>query len=157
MAKTRRAGSATAVPGVPGASPCVLALRAELLGGGMRKIGGFAIDGSEITVALGHDSLWAIGRRGAAGLAVRAAYAPGGFKARRLRAKPGETLRVALTSAIGRHVVGFRVTADGLPVLRITTHLTPAANLLVPHLPRDIGGSTARLRARCSISRISRR
>jgi len=123
---------------VPGASLNVLALRGELKQRRMRTIGTFEFDGREVTVALGHDSLWAISRRGAARLAIRTAYAPGGLKARRLKPKAGETMRIALTSAIGRHVVSLAVNTDELPVLRATTWLTPAEDLLVPHLPRDL-------------------
>jgi hypothetical protein len=123
---------------VPGASPCVLALRSELKQLRMRTIGSFEFDGREVTVALGHDSLWAISRRGAARLAVRTAYSPGGLKARRIKPKPGEAMRIALTSAIGKHVVSLAVDTSELPVLRATTWLTPAEDLLVPHLPRDL-------------------
>jgi hypothetical protein len=123
---------------VPGASLCVLALREELAAGRMRTVGTFEIDGREITVALGADSLWAISRRDAARLAVRTAYCPSGLKARKVRPKPGELMRIALTSAIGAHVVTFAIATEGLPVLRITTRLTPAADLLVGYLPRDL-------------------
>jgi hypothetical protein len=123
---------------VAGASLNVLALRGELKQRRMRTIGTFEFDGREVTVALGHDSLWAISRRGAARLAIRTAYAPGGLKARRLKPKAGETMRIALTSAIGRHVVSLAINTDELPVLRATTWLTPAEDLLVPHLPRDL-------------------
>ncbi|MHA6724249.1 hypothetical protein [Sphingomonas sp. RS2018] len=47
-------------------------------------------------------------------------------------------MRVALTSAIGRHVVTFSVDTTAHPVLRITTRLTPSQDLLVPYLPRDL-------------------
>ncbi|WP_404710369.1 hypothetical protein [Sphingomonas sp. MMS24-J13] len=121
-----------------GASLCVLGLRAELTDKSMRTIGVFDLDGRSITVALGHNSLWAISRRDAARLAVRAAYAPGGLKARKVRAGKGEALRVRLTSAIGEHVVTFAAATEGLPLLRVTTVLTPAEDLLVTHLPRDL-------------------
>src|SRR3954470_15182262 len=102
---------------IPGASPYVLALREELRGKRMRVIGRFEIAGRAVTVALGHDSLWAITRRDEARLAIRAAFAPGGFKARRMRARKGEALRVGLTSAMGEHIVTFRIATDELPVL----------------------------------------
>jgi hypothetical protein len=121
-----------------GASPCVLALRAELAGKSMRTIAEFELAGRSVTIALGHDSLWAISRRDEARLAVRAAYSPGGFKARRLRPRKGEAARVRLTSAIGEHLVIFSASTEELPLLRVTTVLTPAENLLVTHLPRDL-------------------
>ena len=135
MAKTE---GSLKVLAMPGASPSVLSLRAELKHDRMRTLGTFAFEGREVTVALGHDSLWAISRRGAARLAIRTAYAPGGLKARRVKAKSGEAMRIALSSALGDHVVAFAVNTDELPVLRATTWLTPAHDLLIPHLPRDL-------------------
>jgi hypothetical protein len=123
---------------IPGASPSVLALRAELVEKKMRTIASFDLAGRSVMIALGHDSLWAIIRRDAARLAVRAAYSPGGLKARRLRARKGETLRIRLTSAMGEHLVIFSTSTDQLPLLRVTTTLTPAEDLLVPYLPRDL-------------------
>ncbi len=123
---------------IPGSSPCVLGLREELKNGRMRTIGRFDLAGREVEVALGHDSLWAIIRRDSARLAVRTAYAPSGLKARKLRAKPGEIMRIGLTSAIGKHVVSFVADGEVLPLIRIITRLTPAEDLLIPHLPRDL-------------------
>ena len=122
---------------IPGASPCVLTLREELRIGRMKIIGRLNIAERTITIALGRDSLWAIFRDGTR-LAVRSAYAPGGLKARKLRPHAGEAMRIALTSAIGRHVVSFSIVAEELPLIRITTRLTPAEDLLIPHLPRDL-------------------
>ncbi len=120
------------------ATPGVLALREELRRGSMKTIGTFEVEGQVVTVALGHDSLWAIGRGQMARIAVRTAYSPGGLKARRIKPRTGEAMRVTLTSAIGRHAVIFRVDTTAHPVLRITTWLTPTQDLLVPHLPRDL-------------------
>lgn len=116
----------------------VLALRSELKRNRMRTIGTFDCDGREVTVSLGYDSLWAIRRHGAARLAVRTAYSLGSLPARRIKPKPGEAMRVASTSAIGKHVVSLAVDTNELPVLRTTSWLTPVEDLLVPHLPRDL-------------------
>lgn len=123
---------------IPGASPSVLALREELKQRSMREIAQFEFSGRAVTVALGRDSLWAIIRRGGAGVAVRTAYSPSGLKARRLRSRKGEALRVRLTSAIGQHEVRFAIDEANLPLIRITTDLTPREDLLIPHLPRDL-------------------
>ena len=104
----------------------------------MRRIALLEMAGREIDMVLGRDSLWAIVRRDAARLAVRTAYAPGGLKARKRRPKKGEALRVELTSAIGRHRVSVGLIGQDLPVLRLTVRLTPAEDLLIPHLPRDL-------------------
>ncbi|WP_116091972.1 hypothetical protein [Sphingomonas crusticola] len=144
---------------IPGASPYVLALREELRRNRMRTIGRFEIAGRTVTVALGHDSLWAISRRDEARLAIRAAFAPGGFKARRLRARKGEALRIGLTSAMGDHVVTFRTATDELPVLRVTAQLTPAEDMLVPYLPRDLyplGGDDDPLTAQGNVEAAQR-
>ena len=123
---------------IPGASPCVLALRDELKRGRMREIATVDFVGRELTVALGADSLWVLIRRGTARLAVRTAYSPAGLKARRMRPRKGEALRVELTSAIGRHLVSLSFDQPDLPLIRLTTRLTPAEDLLIPHLPRDL-------------------
>jgi len=144
---------------IPGASPCVLALREELKKGRMRQIGRFECAGRAVTVALGRDSLWAIIRRDSAGLAVRAAYAPGGLTARRLRARKGEALRVRLTSACGRHEVRFATDETNLPTIRITSSLCPAEDLLIPHLPRDLyplGSDDDPLKARGNVQAAQR-
>ncbi len=122
---------------IPGASLNVLSLREELKNDRMKTVGRLELAGREITVALGRDSLWAIFRDGTR-LAIRSAYAPGGLKARRLRPQKGEALRVGLTSAIGRHVVTFAIVEEELPLIRVTTKLTPSEDLLVPYLPRDL-------------------
>lgn len=116
----------------------MLALRAELTEKSMRTIAQFDLAERSVTIALGHDSLWAITRRDAARLAIRTAYAPGGLKARRLRPRKGEAARIRLTSASGEHLVIVSAVTDELPLLRVTTMLTPAEDLLVPHLPRDL-------------------
>jgi len=104
----------------------------------MRRVAMLDLAGRQIEVAVGRDSLWAIVRRGSARLAVRTAYAPGGLKARKRRPRKGEALRIELTSAIGRHIVAIGLVEDDLPVLRLTVRLTPAEDLLIPYLPRDL-------------------
>jgi len=116
----------------------VLALREELLGGGMELVDEREFAGHRITIALGGDSLWALVRRGGARLALRAAYSPAGFKLQRLRAGKGEAFRYRLSSAIGQHVVSLAFDQPDLPLVRVTTRLTPAQDLLIPFLPRDL-------------------
>ena len=123
---------------IPGASPSVLTLREELKGRTMREIAQLEFSGRTVTVALGRDSLWAVIRRGGAGVAVRTAYSPSGLKARRLRTRKDEALRIGLSSAIGQHEVRFAIDETHLPLIRITTKLTPSEDLLIPHLPRDL-------------------
>jgi hypothetical protein len=121
-------------------SPLVLALRAELSSGSLAAIAAFALGDLTGEVSRGRDSLWAIVRRpDRGGLAIRLAFAPGGIDAvKRLRPKPGETLRLSVDSAIGRHHVVLKTDGLDLHRLRMTIMLTPAAPLLVPFLPRDV-------------------
>ncbi len=121
-------------------SPMVLALRAELASGTLVTHASFSLGDLTGEVANGQDSLWAIIRRPQkGGLALRLAFAPGGIDAvKRLRPKPGETLRLSVDSAIGRHIVILNTDGLDLHRLRVTVELTPAAPLLVPFLPRDL-------------------
>lgn len=125
---------------LPGVSPNLLLLREELRSGAMEKVAELTLDDLDIEVRAGRDSLWAIIRRpGKGGLALRAAHAPGGCSnVRTPRPQEGEALRVEFTSSMGRHLVSFRLHENALPVLRVTTRLTPAVPLLIPFLPRDL-------------------
>ena len=123
-----------------GLSPYVLSLRAELAAQSMRVMESFPLGDMRVDVCQGCDSLWAIVRRpGQGGLALRLAFAPGGFETvRRQRAHPGETLRLRADSAMGRHVVMLRTDGLDLHRFRATVDLTPAAPLLLPFVPRDL-------------------
>ncbi|MFC4255838.1 hypothetical protein GRI97_13125 [Altererythrobacter xixiisoli] len=136
---TRRSSRKEARPSLP-VSPYVLALRAELATGSMRKLGSFALRDLAVDVAVGQDAVWALVRRaGKGGLALRVAQLPGGATAvRKLPRQEGEVFRLEATCVIGRLDVALRITADEIPVLRATTVLTPSADLLIPFYPRDL-------------------
>lgn len=121
-------------------SPYVLALREELRAGSMRRVAKLELGALEIEVAAGRDALWALircERRG--GLALRIAHTPGGCDTvRRVRAQEGEALRIELSGLTGAQTVVLRLHEGELPVLRATTTITPAHDLLIPFLPRDL-------------------
>ncbi|ATY32280.1 hypothetical protein [Sphingomonas psychrotolerans] len=125
---------------LPGVSPNVLLLRDELRSDAMEQVATLALGDLDIEISAGRDSLWAIVRRkGRGGLALRAAHAPGGCgKVRTRKPEEGEALRLEFDCAIGRQSVAFRLHEDEVPILRVTTRLTPAVPLLVPFLPRDL-------------------
>lgn len=125
---------------LPGVSAAVLLLREELARGAMAPVAELTLGDFTINVQAGGDALWAIVRRpGRGGLALRVAHAPGGCSAvREARPREEEALRIELESAIGRHAVAFRLHEGAIPVLRVTSGLTPSAPLLVPFLPRDV-------------------
>lgn len=127
-------------PGLVGVSPLTLALRSELSSKSLKRHANFALGDLEAEICEGRDSLWAIIRRPKrGGLALRLAFAPGGIdKVTRLVCKAGETLRIAVESAVGRHVAVLRTDGLDLHRLRATIELTPKAPLLVPFLPRDL-------------------
>jgi len=105
----------------------------------MKSVAKLALGEREVSVMSGRDSVWAIITRGKAGLALRLAYCPGGPVAvRKLRRESGEALSLEVESAIGIQNVVLRTSTHELPVLRATVVLTPAADLLVPFLPRDL-------------------
>lgn len=117
--------------GVPAGA---LALRTELQGRKTRKIGSVAFGDRCAVLRLGSDSLWAIveGRKGS-GLALRCAWSPGSA----LETQSVEGGEVALLSSLGLYRV--RVGApNGDAILRVTTTLTPAADVRVPWWPRDL-------------------
>lgn len=121
------------------ASPQVLVLR-EALKRGLKRRGGFAIGDYDVEIGEGAESVWAIVRRaGRGGLAIRAAYVPGGFRTvRKIKAAPGEALRLEAESAIGLHRLSFTGSGADLHRLRVRTWLTPERPLLIPFLPRDL-------------------
>ncbi|MBS0479877.1 MAG: hypothetical protein JSR79_11335 [Proteobacteria bacterium] len=125
---------------MPGASVSVLALREELRRGAMRTFAKLPLPDREVEVLEGRDAVWAIVRRaGGGGLAVRACHMPGGAAGvAEARAVNGEALRLTVESVIGRQTVSFRIDPPDLATMRITVELTPAADLLIPYLPRDL-------------------
>lgn len=94
------------------ASLYVLELRPDLLGK-PKRLGAFSTGDFAAEVVQGTDSLWLLVRREQrGGLAIRAAYAPGGFsKVTKAHAHPGEVLRLCATSALGQHRIGFEASA----------------------------------------------
>lgn len=122
-----------------GASAYVLALRDELARG-MKVLGRFDLGDYAVEVGQGADSIWAVVRRsGRGGLAIRAAYAPGGFrKVRKAKAAPGEALRLEAESVAGLHRLSFEGSGADLHRLRARAWLTPQRPLLVPFAPRDL-------------------
>ena len=125
--------------GLPGLSPFVLELRADLAHHTAERAR-FSFGDFCCEIVQGRDSAWAlIRRKGRGGLALRLAFAPGGInRLRRIRARPGETLKLAIDSAMGRHVVTLSTDGTDLHRLRLTVDLTPVAPLLMPFLPRDV-------------------
>ncbi|MES2288481.1 MAG: hypothetical protein V4530_01990 [Pseudomonadota bacterium] len=124
------------------ASAATLALRAEL-GKGMRSIAKLSLGDRSLDVEAGHDSLWAIIRRGGdpdrGGIALRLAHCWGGCRRiRRTRKPKGALLALTVESVIGSQQVVLRSDRDALETMRVTTVLTPSQPLLVPFFPRDL-------------------
>ena len=123
-------------PKVSGVPAGALAIQAELLGERLKRLHTAPWSGCTLSAALGLDSVWVILRReGHGGLALRTAYAPGGMTASVSRKQDGEWT-IDAESALGAHRVDLYQTDHG--ALRVTTTLTPAADLLIPYLPRDL-------------------
>ncbi len=125
---------------IDGASAFVLSLRDELASGLPVSRGKFRLGDLGGEVVQGRDSLWAVVRRPRrGGLALRLAFAPGGFKTvRRMRRHAGEAVRLTAQSALGRHAIVVKT--DGLDLQRLCfiVDLTPSAPLLTPFVPRDV-------------------
>lgn len=125
-------------PDVPGLSIGALALGAELAAGSMKTLHRLQIADLEIEIAQGLDSVWAILRRGAhGGLALRTAHASGGLAAR-VKSSTKTGCVITADSAPGAFTVTFDLPTSDTPMLRAITSLKPAADLLIPFLPRDL-------------------
>ncbi|MDB5441189.1 MAG: hypothetical protein JWM33_3616 [Caulobacteraceae bacterium] len=121
---------------IPGLSTHLLSLKAELAGKQLKRLHHIRWFELDLELAQGADSIWLLIRhQGRGGLALRAAYAPGGVTGQVTRKQPGEW-GLEAQSAIGKHSVSVLLT--GVGQFQITTTLTPAADLLIPYLPRDL-------------------
>lgn len=121
-------------------SIAALVLADELAAGRQQPIAEFTLDGVQIEVARGRDSIWALIRRpGHGGLALRLAHAPGGIhRVRRLARGRDASLRLRVTGAVGVQDLTLALDEARLPMLRARVELTPAAPLLITHWPRDL-------------------
>jgi hypothetical protein len=124
---------------LPGASPFVLGLRRALREGAFKTVGAFEFGSLAVELVATSDSLWALVRRDKeGGLALRAAFLAGDFRCTKATPEAGEVARVALSSALGEHLVIFRTGGEALEHLRMTVQFTPCAPVLLPFLPRDL-------------------
>lgn len=139
MRTRSRPSQARAAPPRP-VSPYVLLLREELRSRSMCSVANFELRDFEVEIAAGRDSIWAVIRRpGRGGLALRVANTPGGQNAIRRLSREGEAaLHIEVDALIGTLDLTFQTDTSEVPVLRVTTVLTPAVDLLVPFYPRDL-------------------
>jgi hypothetical protein len=115
---------------------------------GLRQFGQNPVPKPEVTFAVGElevaihatdDTVMVVVRReGRGGVALRAAYLAGPFSRKAVKPKPGETARLTISSAIGRHLVILRAGANALENLRVTVRFTPAEPMVIPFMPRDL-------------------
>jgi hypothetical protein len=122
-----------------GASPYSLELRQQLKDQSGKRIATFDLGNLDVEILTTPGSLWALIRRpGKGGLAVRAAYIAGTFSCTRQRAEPGERLRLRVASVSGDYLVIFQTGGDAFEHLRVTVRLTPAEDIVIPFMPRDL-------------------
>lgn len=122
----------------PGFSIGAVALRSELASGHMRSLHRLDCGAIDIEMVEGRDSVWLLLRRpGHGGLAMRAAHAPGGLSAT-IKSKSKTGCTVVAKSAIGALTISVELPDHAHPMLRVTTTLKPAVDLLIPFLPRDL-------------------
>ncbi len=120
----------TAIPGIPIA---VATLRSELLGKTMRRLSQCSQGGLDLELAQGADSLWVlIRRKGAGGLALRAAYTGANAVASLKAPQLDERLSIEALGPLGRHIVRIWLPKGDEEGLRLTCTLTPAEDLLLP-------------------------
>ena len=123
---------------VPGLSIGALALRAEFSSDAMTTLHRLRCADIEIEIAQGSDSVWAVLRRpGKGGLALRTLHASGGLAAR-VTSKSKTGCVVTAVTPQGAYTVTLTLPQNAVPMLRATTTVKPAADLLIPFLPRDL-------------------
>lgn len=119
-------------------SPHLLALR-EALKSTPEPLVQFAIGELKVEIVATADSLFAIVRRkGAGGVAIRAVYLVGPFDCRLLANKDGEAALVEIRCPLGTYKVAFSTGDEALARLRITVHLQPTTDCVLPFIPRDL-------------------
>ena len=121
-------------------SSYVLGVRDELISGSLVSLAKVSLGDVTLNVVQGRDSIWVLFRRkGAGGMAIRAAFIPGGgFTCKLIEPGPDEALRLSATSPLGEHLVLMHKVDIGLQRVRITHTLTPIAPLSIPFAPRDV-------------------
>lgn len=130
-------GTSAIASGVPAGA---VLLRAELAGGTLRRLRELELGSRTVQLCAGRDAIWVIVRRkGRGGLAMRAAFCPGGCgEVRLLEPRGEEAARLEVDSAVGTHRVAIGLHEDAIPVLRVTTSIEPAMPLLTSFVPRDL-------------------
>jgi hypothetical protein len=123
----------------PGVSPYVVALRQMTQDGSSTSLSAFEMGDLSVEICAGADAVWAfVRRKGAGGVAIRAAALVGDFSCTLKRTNGGESVRLHVASAVGEHSIVFSTGGEALEYLRVTVELTPAAPMLVPFIPRDL-------------------
>lgn len=121
------------------ASPYLLSVRQYWQGPAAKPRAAFAAGELAVEVHSIDDSVMVLVRReGRGGIALRAAYIAGPFSCEAVKPKPGETARLKVDSALGKHLVILRAGTAALENLRVTVQFTPASPMLVPFVPRDL-------------------
>ena len=124
----------------PRFSAATLALKAETAAEAMPLLATLPLGkGYAMEAYGGADSLWVFLRRGKrGGIALRAAYMPG--PAPEIKYAPNGKAggEFCLVSALGTYRVTVEIPDCKEPILRCTTALTPAADLVLPYWPRDL-------------------
>lgn len=106
------------------------------------------------------EALWAVLHGSSAGgLALRVAMWAGNADIRMPRREAGEAARFVIKSLAGTHRVIVKAGHTDLPYLRVTTSLDPAAEMMLPFLPRDLfplGAGNDPLRAAGCVEAVQR-
>jgi hypothetical protein len=124
--------------GVPGLTIGALAFGAEMAAGSMSPLQRLSLGAITVEIMLGMDSVWVLLRRaGNGGLALRTASGSGGMAAR-VKSKSQAGCVVVVDTPQGQFTIDVTLPANDTPMIRAVTTLKPAADLLVPFLPRDL-------------------
>ncbi|NLB94511.1 MAG: hypothetical protein GX785_02265 [Armatimonadetes bacterium] len=123
-----------------GGSPWLYALRDEFTDGQMRVLQRATLDGVEVSVLEGRESLWLVVRwlPQSGGVVVRTAYCPGGrLRLGECREKDGRMEWEAGT-VLGQFRVRLEFPETPRALVHYTVSLTPDHDLIIPYWPVDV-------------------
>lgn len=119
-------------------SPWAVAANLALSGQSLPEIFTHQVNDFTFKGYLTTDSCWIYVTFGTGAVAFRPAYDPGNNLQLKSAAQTEKGFDLSLTSVTGDYKIQIEISDEDLPILRYTSTLTPAAELLVPFWPRDI-------------------
>ena len=122
----------------PGAAAWALALKKDLSRPPSARPVQLKVAACTVEIREGRDCAWVtVTRNGTGGFALRAAHSPGGLRSFKAR-ETGSAIEILASGPIGEFSVRVEVPDPDVALIRATTTLTPAVDVILPPWPRDL-------------------